>query len=55
MKVKAQIKTETNSTVDKKLRRQYLSCPHCPPNRNENATRKPKHGVKKPRKHERHP
>lgn len=54
MKVKAQLKTETNTTVDRKLRRQLLSCPHCPPNRIENASRKPTHGVKKPRKHDRH-
>lgn len=40
---------ETNSAVDKKERRKELRCSFCPPNRKENANRKPKHGVKKKR------
>ena len=40
---------ETNSTVDKKIRRKLLSCSLCPPNRKENAGRRPKHGEKKPK------
>lgn len=41
---------EANSTVDDRERRKKLKCSLCPPNRKENAKRKPKHGVKKPRK-----
>jgi hypothetical protein len=41
---------DTNSTVDGKLRRQWLRCSHCPPNKQENAGRCPKHGAKKPRR-----
>jgi len=40
----------TNSKIDKIERRERLNCSICPPNRGENATRKPKHGVKKPKK-----
>lgn len=38
---------ETSRSIDKRKRREHLRCPICPPNRGENATRKPKHGVKK--------
>ncbi len=34
---------EANSAVDRKERRLRLRCSHCPPNRKENASRKPKH------------
>ena len=39
----------TNSTVDDRLRRLDLSCSICPPNKHENASRKPAHGNKKPK------
>ncbi len=39
----------TTSTVDKLERRSQLRCSFCRPNRNENASRKPKHGVRKKR------
>lgn len=42
-------KTETNSSVIKKLMRKWFSCAFCPPNQGENSSRKPKHGVKKPK------
>lgn len=42
-------KFEINSSVDRKERRDALSCPLCPPHRVENAGRRPKHGEKKPR------
>lgn len=42
-------KTETDSATYKKLNRKHLRCSICPPNRGENATRKAKHGVKKPK------
>jgi len=38
-----------NPTVYNRLRRYDLSCSICPPHQNENAGRKPKHGVKKAR------
>jgi hypothetical protein len=40
----------TNSTVDDRSRRFDLGCSLCPPNRYENAKRKPRHGAKKRRK-----
>ncbi len=40
----------TNSTVDKRERREHLRCPICPPNKGENTNRKPKHGSRKPKK-----
>lgn len=40
----------TNSSVDKKERRKELNCSYCRPHKNENAGRKPKHGVRKKRK-----
>lgn len=51
MKYKALLKSKEplDSTTDRKLRRQALSYPLCPPNRRENATRKARHGCKKPR------
>lgn len=55
-----QVLAETKTTVrervpltsreDKAERRLLFVCSCCPPNRNENATRQPKHGVKKKRK-----
>ena len=39
----------TNSTVDRKERRKLLSCSFCKPNKGENASRKAKHGNKKPK------
>lgn len=39
----------TNSSVLKKIRRYFLTCRYCPPHKGENATRKPRHGVKKPK------
>lgn len=41
---------ETTSSIDKKERRKELRCSYCPPNRGENAKRKPRHGAKKKRK-----
>ena len=46
---KEQEKWETNSTVVNRFRRGYLRCSICPPNKGENAKRKPKHGNKKPK------
>jgi len=40
---------ETNSTAYNRARRELLKCPLCPPNKGENAKRKPKHGARKPR------
>lgn len=40
----------TNPTVDNRIRRKQLSCSLCPPNRVENASRKAKHGPKKPKR-----
>ncbi len=40
---------ETNSTIDRKLRRKELFCSFCKPNKGENASRKAKHGNQKPR------
>jgi hypothetical protein len=45
----AEGKYETNSTVDNRERRKALKCSLCPPNRKENAKRKPKHGKAKPK------
>lgn len=39
------------SRVDKLERREQLRCSYCPPNRGENAKRKPKYGQKKKGKH----
>lgn len=39
----------TNSNVDRKERRKLLSCSFCKPNKGENASRKAKHGNKKPK------
>lgn len=40
-----------DSRIDKIKRvRKSLSCSFCPPNRGENASRKPKHGTQKSRK-----
>lgn len=39
----------TNSTVDDRERREIQNCPVCPPNKGENASRKPKHGINKPK------
>lgn len=50
MKKKSQRRSqETNSSVDKKNRRFQLRCGICPPNKGENANRKPRHGAKKPK------
>lgn len=40
----------TDRKTDKIERRTHLNCSICPPNRGENASRTPKHGVKKPKK-----
>jgi len=40
---------ENNRSVIKKLLRKWFSCAFCPPNQGENSSRKPKHGVKKPK------
>lgn len=50
MSRKSEEKEDTNSTVDRKKRRLDLRCSYCPPNKGENASRKPKHGVKKPKR-----
>lgn len=42
-------KTNNNSSVDNKERRNQLSCSFCRPNKGENAKRKAKHGNKKPK------
>ena len=44
---------EANSRSEKLKNKKHLNCSFCPPNRGENATRQPKHGVKKP-KHKDH-
>lgn len=44
------VNENTHSKIDKIERREPLRCNICPPNRGENASRKPKHGVKKPKK-----
>jgi hypothetical protein len=41
---------DASSREDRLRRREALRCSFCRPNRGENAKRKPKHGVKKPRK-----
>lgn len=41
--------TTTNSTVAKRLQRLDLRCSICPPNKGENASRRAKHGPKKPK------
>lgn len=38
-----------NSTVDDRERRKALRCSLCPPNKGENAKRRPKHGKTKPK------
>lgn len=43
-------RSDNNSTVDDRERRKKLKCALCPPNRHENAKRKPKHGAKKPKR-----
>ena len=49
-KAKSNLKKESNPTVyDRIKRRAQLSCSICPPNQGENASRKPKHGAKKPK------
>lgn len=40
---------DTNSAVDRKVRRRQLRCPHCRPHRGENQGRVAKHGTKKRR------
>ena len=50
MKFKDILKTTSNPTVYNRAKRQELSCPHCPPNKCENAKRHAKHGSKKPKK-----
>lgn len=45
----SKLKTETNPTVYNRLARSKLGCPHCRPNRGENAKRRPKHGKTKPK------
>lgn len=41
----------TNNTVDDRERRKKnLSCSYCKPNKGENASRKSKHGAKKPKR-----
>lgn len=43
-------KWNTNNKVDKAKRKsEHLRCPICPPNRGENAKRRPKHGRTKPK------
>lgn len=49
MKKAAELKLTTNSTVDDRLRRNYLRCPYCRPHKGENKTLHRKHGVKKPK------
>ena len=45
---------ETNSSVDRKERRNLLRCSFCPPHGGENATRYGKHGkTKRKYKHKR--
>lgn len=46
-------KTESNPRTIKLKNKKKLRCSICPPNRGENASRKPKHGVKK-QKHKNH-
>lgn len=47
---KVRVKSDnTNSTVENRENRLWLRCSYCPPNRGENATRKAKHGTKKPK------
>jgi hypothetical protein len=41
---------ETEKEFKARRARKLLRCSICPPNRGENAKRKPKHGVKKKRK-----
>lgn len=43
-------KTEDNETAYNRLLRLDLNCSICAPNKGENSKRKPKHGVKKPKK-----
>lgn len=45
--IKAEWEYLSNSTVDDRNRRFDLWCSFCPPNKGENATKKPKHGKKK--------
>lgn len=47
---KGEVKKESNSTVDDRLRRYALRCPLCKPHRGENVGRRPKHGKTKPKK-----
>lgn len=46
-KFKTKLKSESNPTVYNRLNRVKLRCAICPPHKGENASRKPKHGVKK--------
>lgn len=51
-KKRGELESESNSTVYKRIKRTAdgLRCSHCPPNKGENASRKPKYGEKKPKK-----
>ena len=42
MRLIAEAKTTTNPTVLNRILRRQLNCPHCPPNRGENAKRRPR-------------
>jgi hypothetical protein len=49
MKARTKLKSETNPTVENRLRRRaFLRCDYCPPHSFENKTYK-RRGVRKPR------
>jgi hypothetical protein len=52
MKAKNELDTTENSTVWAKRHKELeASCPYCKWHRNENASRKPRHGVRKKKTH----
>jgi hypothetical protein len=48
-RVRQELDTNTNSTVDDRLRRFDLNCSFCPPNKGENRKKHSKRGAKKPK------
>lgn len=48
-KKRSELSKEDNPTAYDRLKRNQLSCSRCPPHQSENASRKAKHGSKKPK------
>lgn len=51
MHAKEELETTTNKTVYRRRYKElYAGCSYCKWHKNENASRKPKHGVRKPKR-----